>query len=441
MAHIINRRGFLTLTGAAAAAAALAACSGPGSGSSGGGGVEGDANTINFWSNHPGKSQEFEKELISRFQAQNPGLTVNLIDGGKNYEEVSQKFNAALSGNDVPDVVVLSDVWWFNYALTGAIEPLDKHFSAAGVDQSDYVDSLLADYNWNGSHWALPYARSTPLFYYNKAVWSAAGLPDRGPATWQEFDEWGPRIQAVVGNGKLAHGWGNAVDYLGWTFEGPIWTFGGSYSDQFQLKFDDPNTIAAGKFLQDMIHTKKYAAVSNDIANDFAAGILASTIASTGDLSTITKGAAFEFGTAFLPATDGAPGCPTGGAGLAIPAKISDERKVNALKFIDFVTNGANTAYFSQNTGYMPVRKSAQQDPSEIAFLEANPNAKTGVDQLARTRSQDAARVFVPGGDKIIGSGLEQIALQNADVATTFASISDQLQQIIDRQITPKLPK
>ena len=441
MAHIINRRGFLTLTGTAAAAAALAACSGPGSSSSGGQAVEGEANTINFWSSHPGQSQEYEKELIARFQAENPDLTVNLIDGGKNYEEVSQKFNAALSGNDVPDVVLLSDVWWFNYALSGAIEPLDKHFDAAGVDQSDYVDSLLADYNWNGSHWALPYSRSTPLFYYNKAVWQQAGLPDRGPATWQEFDEWGPRIQAVVGNGKLAHGWGNAVDYLGWTFEGPIWTFGGSYSDQFELKFDDEKTIAAGQFLKDMIHTKKYAAVSNDIANDFAAGILASTIASTGDLSTITKGAAFEFGTAFLPATDGAPGCPTGGAGLAIPAKISDERKVNALKFIDFVTNGANTAYFSQNTGYMPVRKSAQQDPSEIAFLEANPNAKTAVDQLANTRSQDYARVFVPGGDKIIGSGLEQIALQNADVATTFASISDQLQQIIDRQITPKLPK
>ena len=190
-----------------------------------------------------------------------------------------------------------------------------------------------------------------------------------------------------------------------------------------------------------MIHTKKYAAVSNDIANDFAAGILASTIASTGDLSTITKGAGFEFGTAFLPATDGTPGCPTGGAGLAIPAKISDERKINALKFIDFITNGANTAYFSQKTGYMPVRKSAQQDASEIAFLEANPNAKTAVDQLAKTRSQDYARVFVPGGDKIIGTGLEQIALQNADVATTFASVSDQLQQIIDRQITPKLPK
>ncbi len=440
MAHI-NRRGFLTLTGAVAAGAALAACSGPGSSSSGSeSSASGEANTINFWSNHPGKSQAFEQELISRFQAENPDLTVNLIDGGKNYEEVSQKFNAALSGNDVPDVVVLSDVWWFNYALSGAIEPLDGHFDAAGVDSNDYVDSLLADYNWNGNYWALPYARSTPLVYYNKEVWAQAGLPDRGPATWEEFDEWGPRIQAVVGGGKLAHGWGNAVDYLGWTFEGPIWTFGGAYSDEFTLKFDDPQTIAAGQFLQDMIHTKKYAAVSQDIANDFGAGIIASTIASTGDLSGITENAAFEFGTAFLPSTDRRPGCPTGGAGLAIPAKISDERKVNALKFIDFVTNGANTAYFSQNTGYMPVRKSAQQDPSQIAFLEANPNAKTAVDQLALTRSQDYARVFVPGGDKIIGTGLEQIALQNADVATTFAGVADQLQQVIDRQITPNLP-
>ncbi|WP_037139947.1 ABC transporter substrate-binding protein [Rhodococcoides fascians] len=435
----INRRGFLTLTGAAAAAAALAACSSPGTSSSGSEG-SGEENTINFWSSHPGKSQEFERELISRFQAENPGLTVNLIDGGKNYEEVAQKFNASLSGNDVPDVVVLSDVWWFNFALTGAIEPLDQHFSAAGVDSSDYVDSLLADYNWNGNHWALPYARSTPLFYYNKDVWAQAGLPDRGPASWQEFDEWGPRIQAVVGGGKLAHGWGNAVDYLGWTFEGPIWTFGGAYSDGFTLKFDDPNTLAAGQFLKDMIHTKKYAAVSNDIANDFGAGIIASTIASTGDLSGITQNAAFDFGTAFLPAADGQPGCPTGGAGLAIPSKISEERKVNALKFIDFFTNAASTSYFSQNTGYMPVRKSAQEDPSEIEFLAANPNAKTAVDQLARTRSQDYARVFVPGGDKIIGTGLEQIALQNADVATTFAGVQDQLQQIIDRQITPNLP-
>ncbi|MFZ2173412.1 MAG: ABC transporter substrate-binding protein [Rhodococcus sp. (in: high G+C Gram-positive bacteria)] len=440
MVHI-NRRGFLGLAGAVAAGAALTACAGSGSGSSSGtSSASGDANTITFWSNHPGKSQEVERELIKRFQVEYPDLRVDLVDGGKNYEEVSQKFNAALSGGELPDVVVLSDVWWFNYALTGAIEPLDSLFAEVGVDSSDYVDSLLADYLFQDKHFALPYARSTPLFYYNKQVWSQAGLPDRGPATWQEFDEWGPELQRVMGSGKLAHGWGDAKNYLGWTFEGPVWTFGGAYSDRWDLKFDDEKTIAAGNFLKSMIFGKKYAAVSSDIANEFGAGILASTIASTGDLSGITKNATFDFGTAFLP-TSGAPGCPTGGAGLAIPSKISDERKKNALKFIDFITNGENTAYFSQNVGYMPVRKSAVEDPSMKAFLEANPHARTAVDQLAKTRSQDYARVFVPGGDQIIGTGLEQIALQNADVTTAFAGVNTQLQQIIDRQISPKLPQ
>jgi len=30
----------------------------------------------------------------------------------------------------------------------------------------------------------VPYARSTPLFYYNKDHYAAAGLPDRAPETW-----------------------------------------------------------------------------------------------------------------------------------------------------------------------------------------------------------------------------------------------------------------
>ncbi|WP_433600274.1 ABC transporter substrate-binding protein [Nocardia sp. CA-135953] len=434
----LSRRGFIGLAGALAAGTALTACAGSG----GGGKQSGDANTITFWSNHPGTSKELEAELINRFQAKYPDLKVDLVDAGKNYEEVSQKFNAALSGGELPDVVVLSDVWWFNYALNGTIEPLDSHFADAGVKLDDYVDSLAADYVFNGKHYALPYARSTPLFYYNKDVWAKAGLPDRGPQSWPEFDEWGPKIQSVVGDGKLAHGWGDAKNYLAWTFQGPNWTFGGAYSDQWTLKFTDPKTIAAGQFLRDMIHTKKYAGIKPQIAVDFGTGVIASTIASTGDLRGIQKNAEgkLQFGTAFLPHPNG-PGVTTGGAGLAIPSRISDQRKVNALKFIEFITNAANTAYFSQGTGYMPVRKSAVTDPSEVDFLAKNPNAKVAIEQLAVTKSQDYARVFVPGGDQIIGTGLEQIGLQNADPATAFANVASQLQTIVDRQITPKLPK
>ncbi|WP_066904661.1 ABC transporter substrate-binding protein [Millisia brevis] len=435
----LSRRSFLAAAGVVAAGLTVAACAGSESGS-GGAAQGGDPNQLSFWSNHPGQSADVERELISRFQAANPDITVQLVDAGKNYEEAAQKFNAALSGGDLPDIMILSDVWWFNFALTGAITPLDDLFGQAGVDSSTYVDSLIGDYGWNGQTWALPYARSTPLFYYNKQVWSQAGLPDRGPQSWQEFDEWGPRLQGVVGDGRQAHGWGNGTSYLGWTFQGPNWTFGGAYSDQWDLKFTDPNTVEAARYLSQSIHDKRYAKISNDIAAEFSAGIIGSTIASTGDLSGITRNSTFDFGTAFLPAPNGIAGCPTGGAGLAIPARISDERKVNALKFIDFITNTDNTVYFSQNVGYVPVRKAARDDAAMTGFLDQNPNFRTAIDQLPETKPQDYARVFIPGGDKIIGTGYERIGLQNAEVEGALADMANQIEQIYTSQIQPKLP-
>jgi sn-glycerol 3-phosphate transport system substrate-binding protein len=434
----LSRRQFLSMATMASAGVA-AGCAGMGGGVS----VKSGPGPIAFWSNHPGQSTAVENELISRFQSQFPGLSVDLIDAGNDYTDVAQKFNAALTGTNVPDVVVMSDVWWFHFALNGVITPLDDLFGQVGLDASDYVDTLLADYEFNGKHYALPYARSTPLFYYNKAVWEHAGLPDRGPRSWQEFDEWGPRLQHVVGAGKWAHGWANAYakPFLAWTFEGMNWTFGGAYSRQWSPTFTDPATITAGNFLRDSIHRKGYAAIATDVANEFATGIVASAVSTTADLAGITQTARFDFGAAPLPTgPGGAPGCPTGGAGLAIPAKLSEERQLNALKFIAFVTSPTNTVYFTQHTGYMPVRKSAIEDPSEQKYLADNPRARVALDQLPHTRPQDYAQVFLPGGDRIIAAGLESIGLKGADVMTTFMRVNKQLQVILDRQIKRKLP-
>jgi sn-glycerol 3-phosphate transport system substrate-binding protein len=432
----LSRRQFLSLASAATVGVA-AGCAGMGGSTA----VKSGSGPIAFWSNHPGESSAVENELISRFEKQFPGLSAELIDAGAGYDDVAVKFNASLTGTDVPDVVVLSDVWWFNFALSGTIAPLDDLFGQVGVDPSDYVDTLLADYEFNGQHYALPYARSTPLFYYSKPVWERVGLPDRGPHSWQELDEWGPQLQRVVGAGKWAHGWANANSGLSWTFEGPDWAFGGSYSQKWTLAFTDPATIAAGTFLRDSIYSKGYAVVGNDVINEFATGILASTVTSTGFLAGIAETANFDFGVSALPnGPGGAPACPTGGAGLAIPAKLSEERKLNALKFIAFVTNPTQTVYFSQSTGYLPVRKSALDNPNEQKYLADNPRARVALDQLQHIRPQDYAEVFLPGGERIIGAGLESIGLQGADVTTTFTQINQQLQVILDRQIKPKLP-
>ena len=139
----LNRRNFLALLGLTGAGAALAACAGTGGG--GDGETSDDPNTIVWWSNHPASSKDIEEELIRRFEEENPDITVRLVDGGANYEELGQKFNAALSGTDLPDVIVLSDVWWFNFALNDQLANIDEVASRAGVDTSTFVESLYED--------------------------------------------------------------------------------------------------------------------------------------------------------------------------------------------------------------------------------------------------------------------------------------------------------
>ena len=430
----VDRRTFLRLAGLGLGAVGLSACAG--TGSSGPSGASGKkVETLTFWSNHPGSSKPVEMQLIEAFQATSPGFTVQLVDAGATYEELAQKFNAALTGGELPDLIVASDVTWFNFALTKAITPMDDLWKAAKLDTDAYVDSLREDYLFDGKHYALPYARSTPLFYYNKAMWSAAGLPDRGPETWTEFAEWAPKL-AATGGGVPPMTVPDGRNYLDWYFHGMIWAFGGNYSKEWEPTFTSEKSLAAGRFLQDQFR-QKHISISNDANNQFGAGQAASLLQSTGSLRGLTKTAQFEIGTAFLPGPR--PACPTGGAGLAIPERISDERKEAALKFIAFATNTDNTVTFTQATGYMPVRKDAIDDPDTQAFLTQNPNARTALEQLAETAPQDYARVFVPGGGARIGAGLDRITAGGEDVATVFQGLSDETRKVYERDIEPNL--
>ena len=115
-----------------------------------------------------------------------------------------------------------------------------------------------------------------------------------------------------------------------------------------------------------MINSAKVATVANELANEFSTGFYGSVIASTGDLKGITDNAIFEFNTAPLPqGPNGEIGCCTGGAGLAIPLGIDDDRKLNALRFIDFVTNH----YYCLNPTASNIWSSIEVVPASIDEL------------------------------------------------------------------------
>ncbi len=432
---VMTRRQMLKGISAGVGMAALAACVAPQPAAAPTGGSEGaapaaEALTVTLWSSFTGKNGETETALVEKFNESQGDVVLDYQFQGS-YEETAQKVTAALQARTAPDIALMSDVWWFKFYINQAILPLDDLAAAANVDFTDYQDPLINEGLRQGKHWWIPFARSTPLFYYNKEKWSAAGLPDRGPETWDEFMEWAPQLVEKDGDevkvSAFAHP--DGASYIAWLFQGVVWQFGGKYSDpDFTMHMTDENTVAAGQFYADTVHTYGWAVPSKDIQTDFINGFTAASMMSTGSMGGVKANAQFEFGTAFLPKKEEF-GCCTGGAGLALLSTTPEEKQQGAMAYMAFASNPENTAFWAQNTGYMPVRKSAAEGETMTQYYEEFPQFRTAVEQLALTRPQDSARVWVPNGDQIIGKGLERITVQSEDVATVFAEVQATLEQ------------
>lgn len=441
----LDRRGFLKFAGITGAAAALAACGGPST--SGGGpaavpevdysGVQ-PAKEITWWTNNPGSSEKVSRQIIDAYQRANPGTKVNLVTAGANYEEIAQRFQTAQAGggSQLPDLVVLSDVWWFRYYMQRSIVPMDPLIAATGIDTADYRQQLIEDYRYDGKLWALPWARSTPIFYYNKAHWQKAGLPDRAPATWAEMAEWGPKLQAAGTGAQKAYQLPALADYAGWSFQNNLWGEGGAWSNEWDVTCDSPEAVRAVSALQDAVTSGWAGVAATDGTTDLGAGAVSATVGSTGSLVTVLDAARFDVGAGFLPAGPVAgPVCPTGGAGLGIPAGVPPERQLAAAAFAKFLTSPENTVLFSQVTGYLPLRTSADTGP----LLAETPLRKIAIDQLDRTRTQDRARAFFPGADQEIARTCANILNQRADVQGELTTLKGTLTRIFDTDVKPNI--
>ena len=371
---------------------------------------------------------ETEQKLADMYNRSQGDVKVTLQVQGS-YEETAQKLQAALAAKTAPDMVLLSDVWWFLFFRAQALMPLNDLIQSEKVDSADFVESLWSDgLRKNQQHW-VPFARSTPLFYYNADMLAKAGLPDRGPETWAEFSEWAPKLVEKDGDtlkvSAFAHP--GAASYVAWIFQCVIRQFGGRYSDaDFNMMLTSDDSVRAGQFYQDSVNKLGWATSPQDPQKDFIGGLTAATILSTGGLTGILKDAQFKVGTAFLPKEKNFNVC-TGGSGLSILTTTPANKAAAAMKYINFATGSEGGAFWSQNTGYMPVRKSTANSDSYAAFFKTVPQAKTAVDQLPKTEPQDAARVFIPGGDQIIGKGLERIIVGKEDVKTVFQDVTNTL--------------
>lgn len=377
-----------------------------------------------FWSSWGGKNGEGVQKLVDDFNASQTAIVVeNQFQGS--YEETAQKLTAAMAARQIPDMVSLSEVTWNRFYLNQSLQAL----SDLNFDTSGYVEPLIKEGTRQGKVWWVPFARSTPLLYYNRDLFKQAGLEDRGPKTWDEVRAWGKELMKVGGENMKVFAFTTAKNYNAWHFQGNVWQWGGAYSDkELNALIDEEKAVAAGEWLRTFVHEDKMGYMTDDQSTDFVNGLCAMTSQSTGSLGGIATSAKFQVGTAFLPEKDQF-GCPTGGAGLSVLAGAPDEQKQAALEFLKFLARPENVTFWSKHSGYMPATSAARDEAGMQEYFASNPNYKVAVEQLPKTQPQDTARLIIPNGDQTIGTGLERILVQNEPADKVFAEVAAQLEE------------
>lgn len=387
---------------------------------------------ITFWHAMSGVNEEAIQKITDDFMAQHPNIKVTLMNQG-GYRDLFDKLMASAKADQLPNLsqIYSNRLSW--YVDKDLVLDLTSYMDdpETGLTEEDYADipaMFMDDCIWGDGQYAMPFNKSMMVLYYNVGMFEEAGL--EVPTTW---DEWAAAAEKLT---KDTDGDGEP-DVYGIVFANDLSTdiapwlkqAGGATMNEEtnELYFDTPETKEAIEFLNGMFQ-KKVARLAGEDQNSnvpLQQGRAAMCVASTSALPYI------EADTLEGITIDAAalPGYKTDdqlyyGTNVTIFDTGSDAQKQASWEYLRFLTSTENTAYFAAQTGYIPVRMSAQDDPVFAAVLEEKPIKQMCFDNMERgfqgTRNIGGINALDALGDQLdlVFSGQKDVdtALKDAQI-------------------------
>jgi multiple sugar transport system substrate-binding protein len=341
------------------------------------------AGEIVWWT--PNWGQARAEELIKKFEAANPGITVKpeitVSDG------LANRIQVALRSGSPPDLIEGQHGWVVPFAQSDLLQPLDDVIT----EREDYVPAALEYDTWDGKLWGIPYRIETHAVIYNKAAFTAAGLdPEKPPQTWPELIDAAKKLTGKNAEGQDQYGFaitgGGEVGNTLFRSLPFIWMNGGAIinDDMTEAVVNEPAAVEAVKFYTDMF-TELGVSPPSTLQNDgtanrrlFIAGTVAMYQSGQFDLPSIKKeNPNIDIGVMPIPHPEGKETAAIlGGWSFIIPKDAPNAEE--AKKFLAFLVESENMGFF---TDTFPARISAMemprfQDPLLDAYKQMLPHGR-----------------------------------------------------------------
>ncbi|HEX2146034.1 MAG TPA: sugar ABC transporter substrate-binding protein, partial [Pseudorhizobium sp.] len=124
------------------------------------------------------------KSIVSTFEKENPGTTVEIIS--LPWNEAFQKFATMVSAGDTPDVMEMPDTWLSLYANNGMLESLEPYLAEWENTKELTPRALELGRGVGNTAYMLPYGFYLRAMFYNKKLLADAGVSEP-PKTMEEF--------------------------------------------------------------------------------------------------------------------------------------------------------------------------------------------------------------------------------------------------------------
>lgn len=223
--------------------------------------------------------EPFWKQVKVDFEAANPDITIEWVTAPYG-EIVNQVVNMAGGGNKV-DVIFGEIDWVPGLVDAGLAAPVRDILPQAFVD--DFYPDVLKSFEVEGKAYGIPLYVSPYVLYYNKNLFTQAGLdPNKPPKTYDEMLSYAQKLsQLKDANGNKVYAFGQttaSVPVSGASLTAMVFNFGGQVLDvQGKLAVDNQGFKDAFTMVQklDQLGYNPQNAKLKDLRNLFALGQLA----------------------------------------------------------------------------------------------------------------------------------------------------------------------